>query len=208
MPDDLIFYTNPMSRGRIIRWMLEEVGATYEVETIAYADIKSDAYLAVNPMGKVPALRRGAEVITECAAICCWLADAFPQAGMAPAPHERAAYYRWLFFAAGPLEQAVTNRNCGFELTEDQRRSSGFGSFEAVERTLAAHLANLGDGWAAGPAFSAADVYLGAHMIWGTRFGTIPKRLEFETYAGRCMDRPAYRRATELDDALAAETAG
>src|SRR6187551_2792642 len=102
MADELVFYTNPMSRGRIARWMLEEVGTPYRTEMLGYGEpMKSPAYKAINPMGKVPAIVHGQTVVTECAAICAYLADAFPEAGLAPALPERGAYYRWLFFAAG-----------------------------------------------------------------------------------------------------------
>jgi glutathione S-transferase len=111
MADDLVLYTNPMSRGRIARWMLEEVGAPYRVEVLDYASGMKDApYLSINPMGKVPAIVHRGKVVTECAAICAYLADAFPEAGLAPPPVERADYYRWMFFAAGPVEAAVTEQ--------------------------------------------------------------------------------------------------
>src|SRR5579863_1352119 len=113
MANDLVFYTNPMSRGRVIRWMLEEVGQPYRTEVLDYATtLKAPEYLAINPMGKVPALRHGDTVVTETAAICAYLADAFPAAGLAPPPgHKlRAPYYRWLFFTAGPLEAALSNK--------------------------------------------------------------------------------------------------
>src|SRR5690349_11473994 len=102
MSDELVFYTNPMSRGRIVRWILEEVGQPYRTELLDFeTSAKSAEYLAINPMGKIPAIRHGDTVVTECAAICAYLADAFPQAGLAP-PHGsklRGPYYRWLFFA-------------------------------------------------------------------------------------------------------------
>jgi glutathione S-transferase len=115
MSDDLVFYTNPMSRGRIVRWMLEEVGQPYRTELMDFGLLKSPEFLAINPMGKVPAIKHGDTVVTECAAICAYLADAFPQAKLAPAPGDRARgpYYRWLFFAAGPLEAATTNKSLG-----------------------------------------------------------------------------------------------
>ena len=109
MADELVLYTNPMSRGRVARWMLEEVGQPYKTEIVDYAStMKSPAYLAINPMGKVPALRHGDVVVTETPAICAYLADAFPQARLAPPPGHRlrAPYYRWLFFAAGPNDEA------------------------------------------------------------------------------------------------------
>ncbi len=106
MTDKLVFYTHPMSRGRIVRWMLEEIGAPYETQVLDYGTtMKAPDYLAINPMGKVPAIMHGDSVVTECAAICAYLADAFPAAGLAPnvTSRDRGAYYRWLFFAAGPL---------------------------------------------------------------------------------------------------------
>jgi glutathione S-transferase len=129
MPEELVFYTNPMSRGRIIRWMLEEVGQPYRTEVLDYASMKTPVYLAVNPMGKVPAIRHGATIVTECAAICAYLADAFPQAGLAPPLAHRGAYYRWLFYAAGPVEAAVTNKALGFVVPPGKEMMAGYGSF-------------------------------------------------------------------------------
>src|ERR1043166_5761044 len=119
MTDPIIFYTNPMSRGQIARWMLEEVGAAYEQKILDYADtMKEEDYLAINPMGKVPAIVHDGKVVTECAAICAYLAEAFPEAGLAPLPEEKADYYRWLFFAAGPVESAITNKALGLQTDE------------------------------------------------------------------------------------------
>ncbi len=200
---DLILHTNPMSRGRIARWMLEETGARYDVNLLEYADsMKADAYLAVNPMGKVPAIEHKGKVVTECAAICAYLADAFPEAGLAPATTDRADYYRWLFFAAGPVEQAVTNNSAGFVPGSDKARSFGYGSYDQAMNVLE-HAVSQHD-YVAGDAFTAADVYVGAQVIWGTQFGTIPKRDAFLAYAGRLTERAAYKRANELDDALMA----
>ena len=136
---DLIFYTNPQSRGRIARWMLEETGADYETIVLGYADsMKGPDYLAINPMGKVPAIKHGETVVTEGAAICAYLADAFPDAGLAPTAGSklRGPYYRWLFFAAGPVEAAITNRSLKVEPTAEQQRFVGYGSFEATIDTL------------------------------------------------------------------------
>ena len=138
MADELVFYTNPMSRGRIVRWMLEELGAPYRTEIIEFGPMmKSADYLAINPMGKVPAIRHGNTIVTECAAICAYLADAFPDAGLAPPLQARGNYYRWLFFAAGPLEAAVTNRSLGMEPPADKQGMVGYGNFAAVMDTLA-----------------------------------------------------------------------
>ncbi|EQD71482.1 glutathione S-transferase domain-containing protein, partial [mine drainage metagenome] len=130
---ELSFYTNPKSRGRIVRWMLEETGAPYSTEVLEYGtSMKAAPYLAINPMGKVPAIRHGDTVVTECAAICAYLADSFPQAGLAPPAHSpaRGPYYRWLFFAAGPLEAAWTNRALGVTVPEERAAMVGYGSFE------------------------------------------------------------------------------
>jgi len=201
MTDELIFYTNPMSRGRIVRWMLEEVGATYRTEILEYGTtMKSAEYLAINPMGKVPAIRHQGQTITECAAICAYLADAFPEAGLAPPLAERAAYYRWLFFFAGPVEAAVTNRRLGFETPPDQLRMAGYGTFEAVMDTIEQAVSSTD--YIAGDKFSAADVYCGSHIGWGLHFGSIEKRPAFAAYWARLGERTAHRLATELDDAL------
>ncbi len=200
MAEELIFYTNPMSRGRIVRWMLEETGAAYRTELLEYGTtMKASAYLAINPMGKVPAIRHGDVVVTESAAICAYLADAFPEAGLAPPLRERGAYYRWLFFAAGPLEAAVTNRSFGLEPPAEKRGMVGYGRFEAVMDTLAQAVA--GDGYIAGDRFTAADVYVGSHIGWGLEYDSIEERPGFRAYADRVRDRDAWRRAKELDDA-------
>ncbi|WP_420101628.1 glutathione S-transferase family protein [Bosea sp. (in: a-proteobacteria)] len=201
--EDLILYSNPMSRGRIARWMLEEVGAPYRVEMLAYGEaMKSPAFRAINPMGKVPTIVHSGAVVTECAAICAYLADAFPQAGLAPAPADRAAYYRWLFFAAGPLEAAVSNKALGVVLPPERERMVGYGNYALVLDTLETALA--GRDFIAGDRFTAADVYVGAHLQWGLQFGSIEKRPVFESYAEKLAARPAAMRATALDDAEAA----
>ena len=204
MADALIFYTNPMSRGQIVRWMLEEVGVPYETQILGYGtSMKDAAYLAINPMGKVPAIVHDGRTVTECAAICAWLADAFPAARLAPVPAERADYYRWLFFAAGPLEQAITAKQFGFEPGADQQRMAGFGSLAAVLDALEGAVA--GKAFVAGDRFSAADVYVGSQIDWGLQFGTIPSRPAFEAYVAPLRERAGYQRAKEIDNALIAE---
>ena len=201
MTDELVFYTNPMSRGRMARWMLEEVGAPYRTEVLEYGTtMKSPEYLAINPMGKVPAITHRGVTVTECAAICAYLADAFPEAGLAPPPGERGAYYRWLFFAAGPLEAAVIDRALGVEVPTEKERMVGYGTFESVMDALQ-HAVSAAD-YIAGDRFSAADVYCGSHIGWGLQFGSIESRPGFAEYFARVSDRDAFRRASELDDAL------
>lgn len=198
--DDLILYTNPMSRGRIARWMLEEVGIPYRREILTFGGtMKGDGYRKLNPMGKVPALVHGQTVVTECAAICAYLADAFPQAGLAPPPRERADYYRWMFFAAGPVEAAVSNKALGFEVPPDRQGMIGYGSYQDVLDTL--QKAVSGRAYIAADYFTAADVYVGAHLSWGMQFGSIEERPGFREYMERMTSRPAAVRANELDDA-------
>jgi glutathione S-transferase len=202
----LTLYSNPMSRGRIARWMLEETGVAYDTVMLDYATtMKAAPYLSVNPMGKVPAIVHDGHVVTECGAICAYLADAVPEAQLAPTADERADYYRWLFYAAGPLEAAITNRSLGVVPTETQQRMVGYGSFEAaiagLEHAVAAHP------YIAGERFTAADVYVGAQVIWGLQFGTMPKLAAFEAYAARLTERAAYRRAATLDDDAMAKMA-
>lgn len=202
----LTFYTNPMSRGRIARWMLEEVGAPYETVVLDYATtMKGEAYRSINPMGKVPAIVHDGHVLTEGAAICAYLADAFPEAGLAPLLSERADYYRWLFFAAGPVEHAVTNKSLGVTPTDDQQRMAGYGHFDLTVDVL--EKAVSANPYIAGESFSAADVYAGSQVAWGVMFGSLPKRAAFEDYLGRILSRPAYKRAGEIDDALIAQAA-
>jgi glutathione S-transferase len=199
---DLTLYTNPMSRGRIARWMMEEAGEHYETVLLDYGTtMKAPDYLAVNPMGKVPALRHGGVVITEGAAICAYMADAFPHRNLAPAPGDprRGAYYRWLFFAAGPLEAAVTAKAMGLLAPAEKRAMAGYGTFEDVMNALETALA--GGDYICGDQFTAADVYVGSQIGWGLQFGTIEKRPAFKDYFDRLSQRPAYVRAGQLDDA-------
>jgi glutathione S-transferase len=205
MTDELVFYTNPMSRGRIVRWMLEELGQPYRTEVLHYGTtMKAPEYLAINPMGKVPAIRHGDAVVTEVAAICAYLADAFPEAGLAPPANSRlrATYYRWLFFAAGPVEAAVTNKSLGVVPSAEQRGSVGYGSLDEVMNALERAVSDRE--YIVGDSFSAADVYVGSHIAWGMHFGSFERRPAFESYTGRLVSRPAAVRAREIDDALLA----
>jgi len=206
MADDLVFYTHPRSRGRIVRWMLEEIGHPYLTEVLdSGTTMKAPAYLAINPMGKVPALRHGGIVVTETAAICAFLADAFPQAGLAPPAGDRlrGPYYRWLFFAAGPVEAAVSNKAFGFVVPPEREGTVGYGSFERVMKVLEEAVSRAD--YLVGDGFTAADVYVGTQIGFGLMFGTIEKRPAFERYWQRIKARPAYARAREIDDALIAK---
>jgi glutathione S-transferase len=201
MSAELILYTNPMSRGRIARWMLEEVGQPYRVEILHYGTtMRSPEFLEINPMGKVPTLRHGEAIVTEAAAICAYLAAVFPEAGLEAdrATPAYAAYLRWLFFAAGPVEAAVSAKALGLLAPPDKRATVGYGDFDSVMDTL--EYAVAGKEYIAGDRFSAADVYVGAHIGWGLQFGTIEPRPAFIAYRDRLEARPAAQRARALDD--------
>ncbi|GAB5489546.1 MAG: glutathione S-transferase family protein [Parasphingorhabdus sp.] len=200
----LTFYTNPMSRGQIARWALHEAGTEYEQVLLDYnTTMKADDYLQINPMGKVPAIVHDGKVVTEGAAICAYLAEMQPNAGLAPTEDERADYYRWMFYAAGPLETAISNNSLGFNVNPEQERTVGYGSYDQVIDVLDRKFST--DDYVCGERFTMADVYVGAQIIWGTLFGTIAKRESFLAYTERLTARDAYLKAKAIDDALIAE---
>lgn len=196
----LTFYTNPMSRGRIARVMLEEIGEPYETVVLDYGTtMKAPDYLAVNPMGKVPAIVHNGTIVTECAAICTYLAMTFPEKGLMA--KDLAAYFRWMFFAAGPLEQAVVNNSFGWKAPKPQDQGRlGYGCLDDVVRALAGHLA--AHDYIADGRFTAADVYVGSQVGWGLQFGTLPAEPAFTAYWNRIKDRPARTAAEAKDNAL------
>jgi glutathione S-transferase len=197
------FYTNPMSRGQIARWALHEAGAEYEQHLLDYGTtMKAPEYLAINPMGKVPAIVHNGKVVTECAAICAYLADAFPEAGLQSTPNERADYYRWMFFSAGPVESAITNRHMKWEPTEEQEMMAGYGNYEKAVAALEGALS--GKNYICGDRFTAADIYVGSQVDWGIQFGTLPANTTFEAYAERLRQRDAYQASKAIDGALIA----
>ena len=199
------FYTNPMSRGQIARWALHEAGAQYETVLVPWDD-KPAALLEANPMGKVPVLvhhlGKDAQVVTEAAAICHYLA-AQEAPELAPRATEMADYFRWLFFAAGPVEQAVTAKAMGWGVPDDKQGMAGFGSYDRTMDTLAAMLSERD--YVCGARFTMADVYVGAAVDWGLQFGSLPERGSFAAYAERVRGRSAYKAAKEIDTALIAE---
>lgn len=199
MPDDLVLYTNPRSRGAMARWMMEELGQPYRVELLGYGPpMRTPQFLALNPMGKVPLLTHGPRVVTEVAAICAYLAGAFPQTRLGPeTPDEAARFWRWIFFAAGPVEAAVTHKAMGFEVPPDKRGLAGYGTPDLAIDTLEGAVGQ--SDWIAGDRFTAADVYVGAHVAWGLMFGTLPDRPAFAAYRDRLVARPAWQRASQMD---------
>ena len=195
------FFTNPMSRGQIARWALHEVGADYETELVEWA-AKSEAFLKANPLGKVPTLvhHHGDHIhtVTEAAAICHYLAEMHPDVGLLPEPHEKAAYFRRLFFASGPVEQAVIAHSMGWGVDDPQKQGMlGFGSYERAMDTFETLMADRD--YVCGDRFTMADVYVGSQVDWGLQFGTIPKRPVFEAYAQRLRKRTAYKEAKAID---------
>ena len=204
MADELVFYTNPMSRGQTVRWMLEEVGEPYETVILDYkTTMKAEPYLSINPMGKVPAIRHNGRVVTEVAAICCYLADAFPAANLAPPPADRADYYRWIFFTSGPVEAAFSNKAAGFEPTPERQAMFGYGNYDLAMGALEQYLASKP--FITCDRFTAADLFVGAMVGFMLQFNLLEPRPAFTDYVARVTDRPAYRRAREIDGKLIAE---
>ena len=201
---EITFYTNPMSRGQTVRWMLEEVGQPYDTEILDYGTtMKAEPYLSINPMGKVPAIVHKDRVVTEVAAICCYLADAFPDANLAPPPADRADYYRWIFFTAGPVEAAFSNRSMGWEAPTEKQAMLGYGNYDRTIQTLERYLESKP--FITCGRFTAADLFVGAMVNFMLQFELLEPRPVFTDYAARMTDRDAFRRAREIDGRLIAE---
>jgi glutathione S-transferase len=203
MPKLVLYHAAP-SRSSIVHWMLEELGQPYELQMVSFkkGENRQPAYLAVNPMGKVPALKHGDTVITEAAAICTYLADEFPQAGLniPVGDPRRGTYLKWLFFGPSCVEPAITER--AFPRKEPPARSAlGFGDFDTVVDVLA-KAAAAASPYLLGNKFTAADVIIGSGLRWGTMFKLLPDRAEFKPYLATLAERPALRRATEKDAEL------
>ncbi len=208
MASNLTLYTHPMSRGRVARWMLEECGAQYDTVLLDYGtSMKAPAYLAINPMGKVPALRHGDAVVTEGAAICAYLADLFPEKNLAPAVGSpaRAAYYRWLFFTAAPAEAAAMAKSMNLLAPADKATQAGYGTYADAMNTLEAAVSQ--GPYLCGDHFTAADLYVAAFLNWGMMSGSVEKRAAFERYARPILQREACVRANAVDNALLAQQA-
>ena len=197
------FFTHPMSRGQIARWALHEVSAEYQQVLVDWQN-KPAALTAANLMGKVPTIihhsETGDRVVTEGAAICAYLAEVNPEASLLPSDAEAADYYRWMFFAAGPMEQAIVGQSMGWEVPKERQGMVGFGSLERVLTTVKAHLG--GRDYVCGPRFTMADVYLGSQIDWGLIFGSVPPEPEFVAYTERLQLRAAYKAAKSIDNAL------
>ena len=197
------FYTVAMSRGQISRWALHEAGADYE-HVMMHWGTRPESYKAINPMNKVPALvhHHGDHdhVVTEAAAINHYLAETHPDKGLLPEAHEKASYFRCMFFAAGPMEQAIIGKAMGWEVAEEQRAMAGFGSFDLAVSTLEGWLET--NDFACGDRFTMADTYVGSQVTWGLQFGTLPETPAFKAYGERVMNRPAFIEAKAIDAKL------
>ena len=196
---NLVFYTNPQSRSVIAHWMLEELGEPYETVWLEYlTSMKSPEFLQINPLGKVPALTHNGAVITETAAICAYLATSSPEKQLMPSPDsaQLGNYFRWLFFASGPFEMAITVKSMQWPVKEENTRSLGFGTFDAALDVLESALSP--GPYICGAQFTAADVYVGSHLDFAMQFGNLDKRASFESYVDSLKERPAYQRTQEI----------
>ena len=206
---EFTFYTVAMSRGQIARWALHEAGADYGHVMMDWGT-RPDSYKAINPMNKVPALvhHHGDHdhVVTEAAAINHYLAETHPDKGLLPDAHEKASYFRWMFFAAGPIEQAVMSKAMGWEVPPERSATSGFGTFDLAISTLSDWLA--ANDFAAGSRFTMADTYVGSQVTWGLQFRTIEETPAFKAYADRLTNREAYIEAKAIDAKLMAQSEG
>jgi glutathione S-transferase len=205
--DQVIFYHNPQSRGRIVHWMLEEANAPYEIKLVDFQknEHKSVEYLSINPMGKIPAIVHRGTVITESAAICAYLADAFPAAKLAPSlgDAKRGTYLRWLFFGAGCLEPAIIDHM--FSRPPPSRPAAmGYGNYADTVDTLEKALTP--GPYLLGEEFSAADVYIGSAIGWALAMKAVEARPAFDAYIARIAQRFAYQRANAQSEALAKQS--
>lgn len=204
---EFTFYTVAMSRGQIARWALHEAGADYEQVVFDWAT-RPENFKDINPMNKVPALvhHHGDHdhVVTEAAAINHYLAETHPDQDLLPEPHEKAAYFRWLFFASGPLEQAVVAKAMDWQVPPERAGMAGFGSLDLALSAMEGWLSN--NDFAAGDRFTMADTYVGSQFVWGLRFGSIPETPVFKGYVERVTQRPAYAEANAIDAKLIEQT--
>lgn len=195
----ITFYSNPQSRAAVIHWMLEELGEPYETVYLNYQGaMKTPEYLQINPMGKVPAIVHDEQIVTEGAAICAFLADQYPQKKLAPAMDspQRGTYFRWLFFAAGPLEEAITMKSLGMPIPADKSPMLGFGTLERTVDVLEQAVSDTT--WICGEQFTAADVYVGSAIRFYMQFGVLEPRPAFKAYVERLDARPAYQRSVQI----------
>ena len=195
------------SRSSTVLWMLEEIGEPCDLNVLNMkeGEQRKPAYLAFNPMGKVPALEHEGQLITEVGAICHYLADAFPKAGLAPAIGDplRGPYLRWMYFQGNCFEPAIIDK--AMKREPGAQGMSPYGDFDSTVDVVAKAVAK--GPWFLGDRFSALDVYFGSAIRWTTQFGLLPERPEFKSYIARLAERPAAKRAVARDAALAPSAA-
>lgn len=204
MSDKIILHHAAPSRSSTVLFMLEEIGAPYELRVLNLQKEEQyrPEYLAINPMGKVPAVEHKGVVITEVGAICTYLADEFPAAHLAPpiGDPQRGAYLRWMFFQGNALEPAIVDK--ALKREPGKRGMMPYGTYEiavaALERAV-----EKGP-WFLGDRYSAADVYVGSAISWGLQFELLPPSDAFKRYAARLAERPARQRAFAIDEKLMA----
>lgn len=196
MNDELVFYGNPRSRAQMVHFMLEELGVPYRLVVVDFqnGESRQPDYLAVNPMGKVPAIVHRGVTVTETGAIIAYLADAFPQAGLAPAIDDpaRGTWLRWLFFGAGVFEPALLDTM--MQRPEAPRATAGYGSYEDALQAIDAMLQP--GPWILGERFSAADVYMGSELSWAASFNApgLADNPRIAAYIDRVRARPAHQK--------------
>lgn len=204
--EKIVLYTHPQSRGRNVVWMLEECGAEYETVLMNFGeDLHSPAYLAVNPMGKLPALKYGDTVITEASAIITFLADLFPQAKLAPAQvdGQRGEYYRWLFYTASSVEAALMEVAFQLPIQPSMRKSLGYGSMEQVIATLDGQLSK--QSYLLGEHFQGCDLLLAGLLMFAIRSGALSPTPAMQAYLARITERAAYQKMLQMGEAQMAQ---
>jgi glutathione S-transferase len=204
--DEVVLYMSPMSRGRMAHWMLEELAIPYRIELINLekSEQKKAEFLAINPMGKVPAVTHRGTVVTECGAIMTYLADEFPGAGLAPPVHDpkRGAYLRWMFFAAACIDAAMIDKMLARPIPPERSGAVGYGRHEHVFDTLEKALTP--GPYLLGEKFTAADLYVCGQLGFGLMVQGLEPRPVFQKYVESIQQRPACKRTNEKSGELIA----
>lgn len=204
MSGKIILHHAAPSRSSTVLFMLEEVGVPYDLRVLELqaGDQLKPAFLAINPMGKVPTIEHDGVVITEVGAICTYLADAFPAAGLAPPVNDpvRGPYLRWMFFQGNCLEPAIVDH--ALKREPGNRAMMPYGDYETAVGALEKAIER--GPWFLGDRYSAADVYVGSAITWGLQFKLLPERDTFKRYAARLAERPARQRAVAIDEKITA----
>lgn len=201
-----LYHATP-SRSSTAMWMLEEVGEPYEIVqlNLKNGDQHKPEYLAINPMGKVPTIDDGGTIVSEVSAICCYLADAYPKAGLAPAIDDklRGSYLKWLFFGPSCAEPAIMDK--AMNRPPPPRSMAGWADYDTVVDVMR-EAAGKANPYLLGERFTAADVVIGSGLRWGMQFKLLPELPEFVAYTDTLKKRPALQRQLAKDEAYARQT--